>query len=879
MWKSIWLIFGWVSYRLAASGWRNLQTFAVAMLLSLFLGHGAVSAEQREPTGVWKGAYTCGQNGRCGEIRLAVSSAMSARADTAGKLTAISRSDGDPLPDKAIGSWPGEFKCSGKNPKSFPVTLEVTRTDHGPRVQLRYKNGNKSGVALYDYQYRKGSRRLTLKNGRWLKGGGKLYTFSGNFWSEWNKFTGNVHDACYYVSLDAPSPYKTTLKQSREIYELPKHGRAPMVIDTTGTLTDAQVSDLNTTLKTNGGYQLYVRIVDNLSGYGIRSSAREMLQRMKKAGPPYENAIIISMSTTIGSYYVEWSDVPQLAKPDISLFVISRFRPFRDKVPLDVAIRQAVSYFDNKFAPSSGPKQVNESLAGTWKGVTACRRRTEAAELTLFESGKDTYSARLMARRTFYFVIQKTSQRRYQAKSPISTIGEKVVLHAGRGTPPVLELGMRGDCNIAFLIRHEPISGLGGIYATHSGQEDFCRKTIVPWQAEGRKVREAALRLKERLYPHLQAYEDGTAGARVMFEDAVFRKYFGIAIDELNQAQFTRLIDQVRGCAILRPTSSPYHIGDEKLLFEESSLHRAKGEINRSVFDGRIIKSVPYLAALELNLTTKRQNITLASLLGDALNPDAPLPTIEAALRKSAPNLHLAPPTETLRVLGSLADRMKELKTAKFQAATKARRERNARLLQIAQIPFGRIDGRFHALLRDLAEGKPVQLDDGTRLIFGGIATELHAKCKLGLSVGERIQLGAFIKSTAERAIGGSNFGSLKFGEAWRDLREGRVIFNAGVAIGKAFNCSKPAVDGLARLILDAIQSNTAGADGGDPIFVKTCAQHLNDFQCRCLVKVGSSVIPNLHQQRYSRGLVSRIAKGNLFSGMQAFVACGISRY
>gem|GEM_PF-5440167 len=927
--------------------------------------HGAAIAEQRAPTGIWKGTYKCGQgrtgatltfnpkerrgnfakfefyrakggprvpsgsflykvrydqrkralrliphrwikgppptyrmieisgqfdsrierfsgkvhHGSCGKIQLLAKAGDVDRSQTRPKLSAISRSYGDPLPDKAIGSWPGEIKCPGTKKKPLAVRLEIARTGQGPRVQLDYTKGKQSHVALYDYRYWKRSRRLELKDGRWVKGRGKILKFSGNFWSDWDKFTGNASPGCY-VGLAPPSPYKTTLKQSHKIYELPKRGRAPTVIDATGTLTDAQVRDLNANLKTNGGYQLYVRIVDNLNGNGLRSRARKMLQRMKKAGPPYENVIIISISTSIAYSYVEWADVPQLPKHAISHFIISKFKPFPNKKPaIDTAIRDAVTYFNGKFAPSTGPKQVNENLAGTWLGVAACRRKTQEVKLTLFESGKDTYSARFEAFGTFNFVIQKTGHGRYQAKSPSRSIRKKVVLHAGRGTPPVLELDVRGGCHVAFLIRHEPINGFGGIYAKQSEQETFCEKTVEPWQAEGRKVREAALRLKERLYPHLQAYAHATAGVRAMFEDAVFRKYFGIAVGELSQAQFTRLIDQVRGCAITRPTRSSYHIGDETILFEKRSLHKTKGEIDRSVLDGRLIRSVPYLAALELNLKGKRRNSTLASLLGDALKPDAQMPTIETALRKSARSLHLAPPTETLRVLGSLADRMKELKSARFQATTKARRERNAKLLQIAKIPFGRIDRRFHAMLRSLAKGEPVQLDDGTRLILGGIATELHAKCSLNLSSSERVELLAFIKSTAERVVGGSNLGSLKFGEAWRDMANGQALFNAGVAIGKAFRCSKPTVDGLARLVIDAVQSNTTGPNGGDPIFIRTCAQHLSGTQCRCLAKVGSSVIPNIHQERYSRYLVSRITKGNLFSGMQVFAVCKIARY
>jgi hypothetical protein len=821
-------------------------------------------------------------HGRCGEIRLTADvpvGSTSAAGSGATSASGISQSFGEPLPDKAIGLWPGEIGCPGTKTSAFDVRLEIDRTAQGPRVQLHWKIAGRPQTALYDYQYWNQSRRLELKGGKMTKGEGQPIKFAGNFWSQWDKFTGNASPGCY-VSLAPPSPYKTTLEQSHEIYEIPARGRAPMVVDATGTLTRSQINDLNANLKTNGGYQLYVRIVDNLNGTGLRSRARKMLERMKKAGPPYENVIIISVSTSIAYAIVEWADVPQLPKHVTSHFVRSEFKPFSNKQPdLDAAIRRAVSYLNGQFAPVSTPSQLNDNLAGNWAGVAACRGKTQDVKLMVHESGPDTYSARLDAFRTFDFVIRKTAPRRYEAKSTSRTIREKIFLHAGSGTPPVLELDIRGGCHVAFFIRHEPIAGLGGLYSRQPEHREFCRKTVEPWQAEGRRVGERALRLKEDLYPHLQAFAHATAGIRAMFEDDIFRKYFGVKVDELTQTQFTKLIDQVRGCAMLRPTDSLYPIGDETIMFEEHSLRKAKADIDRSVFDGRGVRSVGFLRSLELNLRNSAPSIPLAELIGGLQSPDATADTIEQGLRKAAATLHRAPPTQSLEALASLSKRLDQHKMKRHRTQTAQRGTRNAALLKVSQVPFSRIPTRFHALLRSLANGDPVQLDDGTRLILGGIATELHAQCNLELSVAERAELLLFMKSTAERVVGGSNFGSLKFGEGWRDMANGQVIFDAGVAVGKAFNCAKPAVDGLIRLAMDAVQSNTRDADGGDPIFIRTCAQHLSDAQCRCLVKVGSSAIPNLHQQRYSRGLVHRIATGNLFAGMQLIAACQIARY
>ncbi|MCB1512445.1 MAG: hypothetical protein KDJ36_16215, partial [Hyphomicrobiaceae bacterium] len=791
----------------------------------------------------------------------------------------VSRSFGDPLPDKAIGSWLGEITCPGTQKPASGVRLEISRTAHGPRVQLHWKKAGRARSARYDFQYWRETRRLELKDGRVIKGSGRPIRFVGNFWSQWDKFTGYSTPGCY-VSVAPPSPYKTTLKRSHEIYEIPERGRAPMVVDATGTLTQSQIDDLNKNVKTNGGYQLYVRIVDNLNGTGLRSRARKMLERMKKAGPPYENVIIISVSTSIAYAYVEWADVPQLPKHVTSYFVRSEFKPFHNKQPdLDAAIRRAVSFLNGQFAPASAPAQLNENLEGQWAGVAACNRKTQSMRLTINKSGPDTYFARLEAFRTFGFVIRKSGRHRYEAKSASSTIRKKVVLHAGSGTPPVLELDVRGGCHVAFFIRHEPIPGLSGLYGRQPQHGEFCSKVVGPWQAEGRRVGERALRLKEQLYPHLQAFAHATAGIRAMFEDDVFRKYFGLKVGELTQSQFTKLIDQARGCAMLRPTDSLYPIGDETIMFGEHSLRQAKAKIDRSVFDGRGVQSVGYLRSLELNLRNHAPSASLDDLLAGLKSPQATADDIERGLRKAAGRLHRAPPVRTLDALAKLAKRVVELKAERHRAETAARRSRNAALLKLSQIPFNRIPTRFHTLLRSLANGDPVQLDDGTRLVLGGIATELHAQCKADLPPQERVELMLFLKSTGERVVGGSNFGSLKFGEGWRDMADGQMIFNAGVAVAKAFNCARPAVDGLIRLVIDAVQSNTRDAQGGDPIFIRTCAQHLSDTQCRCLVKVGSSAIPNLHQQRYSRSLVRRIATGNLFAGMQLLAACRIARY
>lgn len=837
------------------------------------------------------------KNPKCGRITLRIRKGMSINAGTlpnaklqhprssikktASKLknTVKTKFSGDPLPVDAFGTWTGTYKCLYEQ-VNLNVTLNIEKVQNVPSARLDYIKNGRSYALAFNMEYKAKSRRLLLKPGRWIKGGGKFQTVKGYFLPSWKVFSGYASGSCLHLRLDSPSQYK--LKLAQKIYELPKQGRAPMLIDASGTLSADKVRDINANLKTNGGYQLYVRIVDNLNGIGIHSRARKMLRRMRKVGEPYENAIIISISTPIKRYYVEWDGVPLLPKEVTKQFEKSVFRPFDEKISLDDTIRKAVKFFNNKFAPSSGPRRVNNNLAGVWNGVASCRKKTQEVKLTVKEMRPGLYSATLKAFGTFDFKILKIGSQKYRAIYKKKTIQKKVVLHSGRGTPPVLELDVRGGCYGAYFIRHEPIEGLAGQYIKEESskwQKDFCSNTIVPWLEEGRKIRDAALHMKENLYPHLQSYEHETAGVKSLFEDDVFKKYFGIQVEQMKQSQFKRLIDQMRGCAMLRGTTYSSNIGNEKILFYERSLLQAKHKIHSRTFDGRIIKSVPSLAELELNLKNKPLKVSLNALLSDALNPDATQAEIEATLSKAAPQLDKAPPKETLKALDKIANRIKGIKTANHQGRINKRRLRNKSYLEVAQIPFSKIDTKFHSLLRSLANGDPVQLDDATRLILGGIGTELNTQCSLDLSGRDKSTLFIFLKSSAERAVGGSNFGSTNFGQAWKDMASGQVLFNAGIAIGRAFSCSKPAVDGLIQLIVDAVQSNTHSADGGEPLFIRTCAQHLSGSQCQCLVKVGSSVIPNIHQERYSRGLVGQIIRGNVFAGMQLIGLCGISRY
>lgn len=96
---------------------------------------------------------------------------------------------------------------------------------------------------------------------------------------------------------------------------------------------------------------------------------------------------------------------------------------------------------------------------------------------------------------------------------------------------------------------------------------------------------------------------------------------------------------------------------------------------------------------------------------------------------------------------------------------------------------------------------------------------------------------------------------------------------------GKPFKLTEnnlPLLAGMADGLVRASRSAKTGRDGGDPVFIRTCAPVFDKSRCRCLAQIGRSAIPAIHQRRYSRELVHDIIKRNPMLGFAIGGVCRI---
>lgn len=541
------------------------------------------------------------------------------------------------------------------------------------------------------------------------------------------------------------------------------------------------------------------------------------------------------------------------------------------------------------LAAPGGVEARSSDLGGRWDGVAVCSGRTQAVSLFIESLGVGEYNASLNAFRTIDFQFAKIDNDSYEVRTPNVPINKTFRIQTTEGMPPTIKIHVGGGCRVAFLIRHEPISGLGGLYsktkqngqASAFSQSEFCKNVVGGWFAEERRLYRSGVDLKERLYPALQSYDVGAASTSAILRGDLFQKFFGMPVNRLEKNRFDALMAQVKGCILTQEYDGETEPTYGTQLYTPRSIVFSLQEVIRSTFDGR--KFVPAAGfqvmknASTVSPLKKFKDVfpNWPSDLASATSPD----DLEAIVRSSAPKLTEVDPAESHPELTKAADRLAALRVARVAKDDEERRARARALLAASDIPFNSIDERFHALLKELAEGEPVNLDDATRLVMGGAATEIHRSCKPDLSTEDAAVLWPFLKSSAERAVFGSDYSNSDLGRAFGNRASGLALFSSGEQLAKAFACAKPSVDGLLTLIIDAVRSNTRSADGGAALFVRTCGQKFTAAQCECLAKVGSASIPNIHQERYSREIIGQLIRSSPVAGLQIAGLCQIVRY
>jgi hypothetical protein len=166
-----------------------------------------------------------------------------------------------------------------------------------------------------------------------------------------------------------------------------------------------------------------------------------------------------------------------------------------------------------------------------------------------------------------------------------------------------------------------------------------------------------------------------------------------------------------------------------------------------------------------------------------------------------------------------------------------------------------------------------------TFLFLGGVASELLTRCGVPTDAAARAALALFVKSASERAALGGNYSDPSISNMMRQNMSGLAIFSAGVTFMRSLGCPRPAVDQLAREILEAVNRAQSGPGGGPSPFIQSCRGVFSMQQCACIGQVGQAVIPGIHQMNYDRSIIRRIIEGSPLVGLQIATVCGVQNY
>ncbi len=184
--------------------------------------------------------------------------------------------------------------------------------------------------------------------------------------------------------------------------------------------------------------------------------------------------------------------------------------------------------------------------------------------------------------------------------------------------------------------------------------------------------------------------------------------------------------------------------------------------------------------------------------------------------------------------------------------------------------------------LRRAIVPNPVRLTGDSVDFFGGVAVELIDKRCLGdLSSQERAELATVANAAQNRLMASPNYSDADIGNMMRQHQAAVARVTAGITFTRTLACPNPASTALARAVVRAMQSASAGPNGGAPVFAESCPRNsnFNQTQCQCLMRVGMAAIPDIAQRPYRREIIHEIIQRNPVAGMQIGLVCRIINY
>lgn len=184
------------------------------------------------------------------------------------------------------------------------------------------------------------------------------------------------------------------------------------------------------------------------------------------------------------------------------------------------------------------------------------------------------------------------------------------------------------------------------------------------------------------------------------------------------------------------------------------------------------------------------------------------------------------------------------------------------------------INGESRSLIQQLANGGTVKINKATIPLLFGITQAITERCSGVIAASDRATLARLSVSGISNLIVGSDYSNPDMRKSWQSQADNLALTTLGVQAGNRLPCTSSAAGKVASLIARSMKANESSN-----VFINSCTKSFNKTQCGCIAKIGSGVIPDLHQRYYSRSLIKEIIKRNPLLGIQIGLACGVSNY
>ncbi|MGE0151739.1 MAG: hypothetical protein AB7R90_03920 [Reyranellaceae bacterium] len=391
------------------------------------------------------------------------------------------------------------------------------------------------------------------------------------------------------------------------------------------------------------------------------------------------------------------------------------------------------------------------------------------------------------------------------------------------------------------------------------------------WLAERQAAWTIARELKIDFAAGLSQLDEARASLAAAFDPAAFAARFGTGLDAIDEAGFKRLMLEFFDCAV-----SSAEMPRQELLagmIDASLAMRQRGGFFADSARRPVMPDQPLATlqqAREIALATREAEQELPALIARA--------GTEAALALQAKRLSQVRPAILKTALAELKARTVAQRKEDGDRRAAERQRRAAERMRGVRFPDGAIAAIRAPMMRQLVAGRLTRVQGEELSYVGGFAEWSVAQCGIPASAGDRLMLLALIDPARQRAAAGGDYSNPNPGGSVGSAARNQAAYLDGAATAKAISCRDPFLGAALASMVELASSMKQDSEGNASLFERSCRLDRSASDCACVLQVGQASMPDIADQRYSRGLVAELIQRNPFTGFK-LAGCGVTRY